>query len=96
MVGIETAALVETRIANYLGALPYDARDMDTGRVVIHASDETTWIDGILAESMTPQAAETCDTDQHLALHAFQSPILATLRVELLLQGVDVLHQFLI
>ncbi len=96
IVWIETAALVETRIANYFGTLPYDARDMDTCRVVIHASDETTWIGGILAESMAPQAAETCDRDQHLALRAFQSPILAALRVELLLQGVDVLHQFLI
>jgi len=71
MVRIETTAVVETRIANYFGTLPYDARDLDTCRVVIHASDETTWIGGILAESMAPQAAETCDRDQHLIYAPF-------------------------
>ena len=93
---IETAALVEARIANYFGTLSCCSRDMDTCRVVIHASDETARIVLILAESVAPQTAETCHRDQHLALRAFHSPVLAALRVELLLQGVDVLHQFLI
>ena len=52
MLRIETAALVETRIANYFGTLPYCSCESDTRRVVINASDETTWIGGILAESV--------------------------------------------
>ena len=96
IVWIETAALVETGIANYFGTLPYCSCDSDTRRVVINALGKTVLILLVLAESVAPQAAETCDRDQHLALRTFQSPILAALRVQLFLQRVDVLHQFLI
>jgi len=65
IVWIETTALVETRIVNYPGTLPYCSCDSDTRGVVINALGKTVLILLILTESVTPQTAETYHRDQH-------------------------------
>ena len=91
MVGIEAADSIESCVAANLWTLSHVAVHKNSSRVVVHGSSRATPRIA-LCESMAPHTAETHHCDSHV-LSAFQPAIAISLRVQLLLQIVNVGHQ---
>src|SRR5205823_14395912 len=93
VVRVEATHPVEPGMADNPGSSPHGPVHGYTRRVVVGCACEAPPVLGVFPEPPAPDAAEACNRYQHFRSCALEPLVLLPLRIQLLLQPIDMSHQ---
>src|SRR5258708_16545348 len=92
-VGANPAYTVEPHVDNEFGACPYMSSYGHSSSVVVCGSEDPVWVIDVVAKTTPPDTAKSQHGNSHHQLCTFQALVLLSLRVQFLIETVDVSHQ---
>ena len=93
VIGIESSHTIEAGVTDDLWSGANDASYLDSRRVVVSSAHEPLGIVRVLPDTPAPDTAKSQDCHAHNLLGTFQALVLLSLRVQLLLETIDVRHE---
>lgn len=93
VIGVESSHTIETGVTDDLRPGANDASHLDSRSVVVSRTYETQGIVRVLSDTPSPDTAKSQDCHAHNRSRTFQPFVFLPLRVQLLLETINVSHK---